>query len=147
MTRPQLLRASLVLAACGVLGLLLLTHIPFCPLAGVFGIPCPGCGLTRASLALLHGQLRQALHFHPLVPVLMPMFVWVLSRAAFSYVRGPRPDTGLQLRLSSRTATLLASTLLLATMGVWGARFCGYFGGPAAVTTFKSWLGAETRKP
>ncbi len=41
-----------------------------CPLKWATGIPCAGCGMTRAVLALLRGDLRSALYFHPLVFVL-----------------------------------------------------------------------------
>ena len=37
-----------------------------CPFKAVTGVPCPGCGLTRAALALVHGQVRTALWINPL---------------------------------------------------------------------------------
>ena len=33
--------------------------------------------------------------------------------------------------------------LLALTLGVWGARFFGYFGGPAPVETFRAWADAH----
>jgi hypothetical protein len=112
-------------------------------MAGVLGIPCPGCGLTRATLALARGDLRGALALHPLAPLIAPLFIAAIARAALGYVRGPRPSaTSSASRkpwLASRTVTVLALLLLLATLGVWGARFLGYFGGPAPVTTFQAW--------
>jgi len=33
---------------------------------GIFGIPCPGCGLTRAWLSFFHGDFLKALRWHPL---------------------------------------------------------------------------------
>jgi hypothetical protein len=38
----------------------------FCPFKVATGLPCPGCGLTRSSVALLHGDLGTSLYFHPL---------------------------------------------------------------------------------
>src|SRR3978361_1236161 len=114
-------------------------RMPFCPLAGVLGIPCPGCGLTRATLALLHGDVRGAFHLHPMVFVLTPVFACTAGAAAFGYVRGPRANAEPKQWISSRGATLLASALFVATIGVWVVRFFGYLGGPAPVTTFAEW--------
>lgn len=38
-----------------------------CPLRRIFGIPCAGCGMTRAVIALFHGDFSLAWHYHPLV--------------------------------------------------------------------------------
>ena len=127
-----------MLALGGFATLILLAQLPFCPMAGVLGIPCPGCGLTRATLALMHGDVRGALRLHPLVFVLTPLFAWTVMAAAIGYVRGPRAGQP-NLWLSSRTVTWLGSALLIATLGVWGLRFCGYFGGPVPVVTFRQW--------
>ena len=133
-----------MLALGGLLTLILLSQLPFCPMAGVLGIPCPGCGLTRATLALLRGDVRGAFRLHPLVFVLTPLFVWSVSAAALGYVRGPHAHSKPKLWFSSRAATLLASTLLVATLGVWGVRFFGYLGGPVPVVTFRHW--AESKR-
>jgi len=37
-----------------------------CPIKLVSGFPCPGCGMTRAHLALLDFNLSQAFYYHPL---------------------------------------------------------------------------------
>lgn len=37
-----------------------------CPLRAVTGIPCPGCGMTRAYLSLLRGDWQAAWQYHPL---------------------------------------------------------------------------------
>lgn len=38
-----------------------------CFIRAAFGIPCPGCGSTRAIGALCHGDIKKALEFHPLI--------------------------------------------------------------------------------
>jgi hypothetical protein len=40
-----------------------------CLLRGLVGIPCPSCGLTRAFCALSHFELREALRYHALSPI------------------------------------------------------------------------------
>ena len=45
------------------------TMIPWggqCGFRYVLGADCPGCGMTRAMAALLHGDLRASLRWHPL---------------------------------------------------------------------------------
>ncbi|MFD0894123.1 DUF2752 domain-containing protein [Luteolibacter ambystomatis] len=40
-----------------------------CPFKSVTGHACPGCGLTRATLAMLRGDWAAMVKFHPLAPV------------------------------------------------------------------------------
>jgi hypothetical protein len=42
-----------------------------CPLFHTFGIPCPGCGMTRATLFLVHGDWKQALTMHAYAPIIL----------------------------------------------------------------------------
>jgi len=42
-----------------------------CAFRRVTGIPCPGCGMTRAMVALARGELVAALHLHPFAPLLL----------------------------------------------------------------------------
>lgn len=61
---------------------------PFhCFLNHTFGIRCAFCGMTRSFTSLAHGQLNQAINFHPLGPVLfaltafqIPYRLWALKR-------------------------------------------------------------------
>lgn len=46
-----------------------LLHIP-CPFRFFTGIPCPGCGMTRAYITLLEGDVMGAFAFHPLWPLI-----------------------------------------------------------------------------
>ena len=46
-----------------------------CPFKALFGIPCPGCGLTRATDFLLHGQISNAMQMHAFAPLFLGAFV------------------------------------------------------------------------
>lgn len=39
----------------------------FCPLNDGLGIPCPGCGFTSGTIALIKGRYTDAFYHHPLV--------------------------------------------------------------------------------
>jgi hypothetical protein len=105
--------------------------VPLCPFAILTRHPCPGCGLTRGTLALVHGHLGDALRFHPLVPVVTPLVALVFGWNAFSYVRHGRWTAveGLQGRWITRAAAILGAVML----AVWVARFLGALGGPVVV--------------
>lgn len=55
------------------------THIPLCPLHAMTGLNCPLCGATRATYALLHGDLVTALHDNALYLAAIPflLFAWL----------------------------------------------------------------------
>lgn len=38
-----------------------------CPFVMITGLPCPGCGLSRAGFSLLRGEFSAAWHFHPFI--------------------------------------------------------------------------------
>lgn len=46
-----------------------------CAFAQTTGLPCPGCGGTRAVILLFHGKLWLSLYFHPAVPAFVVMYV------------------------------------------------------------------------
>ena len=64
----------LVLTAEGSLYLVTGTN---CPIKALFGLPCPGCGMTRAVLSLLRGDVAGAFWMHPLV-FLLPVALLLL---------------------------------------------------------------------
>lgn len=46
-----------------------------CSFAQTTGLPCPGCGGTRAVILLFHGKLWLSLYFHPAVIAFVLMYV------------------------------------------------------------------------
>jgi hypothetical protein len=77
-------REIAILHILGVLLLLLaltLLIIYGCPFYELFGIPCPCCGVTRAWLAFLRGDITLAFQYHALFLVIPPMGILYLSNA------------------------------------------------------------------
>lgn len=73
-----------------------------CPVKSLTGIPCPGCGLSRAAVSLLRLDLTAAFRYHPMVFVLPPVVLLVLF--------GPNPLLGSKTR---------ERMLLWSVLGVW----------------------------
>src|ERR1041385_8266886 len=67
-------RLGLVICGAALLQLILaFLNYPSwpCPIFHTLGIPCPGCGMTRATLFLVRGEWKEALAMHAFAPVLL----------------------------------------------------------------------------
>ena len=53
-----------------------------CPIYRLTGIPCPGCGMTRALLRLLSLDFAGAWYYHPLVFVIPLAILYLIHRKA-----------------------------------------------------------------
>ena len=62
-----------------------------CPLPLTLGIPCPGCGLTRATSLLTHGHFMESLAFYPLLPPLLLYAAFLCAYKIIEHVRGTPP--------------------------------------------------------
>lgn len=49
----------------------------FCPMLLVTGIPCPGCGMSRALLLLLMGHPAESVRMHPLAPAALVLLIYI----------------------------------------------------------------------
>jgi hypothetical protein len=57
--------------------------IPLCWLHSTTGLPCPGCGMTRALTAFSHGDFTAALGLNPFVLLAWPTF-FILAAATLA---------------------------------------------------------------
>ena len=94
-------RWTLLLLAGGMLLLAALfqlpdaTHVSFlgwtlpeiCLWRRMFDMNCPGCGLTRACVAAVHGQPTLSFRFHPLGMPLVALAAGTASYQAFQLAR------------------------------------------------------------
>ena len=64
-----------------------------CPFRLVTGLPCPGCGMTRAWVFLAHGRLGEAVSANPFAFVTMPAALVIVLLVVAAWVRRrPMPD-------------------------------------------------------
>ena len=57
-----------------------------CPMRLIFGIPCPGCGLTRSFCAIARGNLSAAFGYHALGPVLYLVLLIAVPLLAYQAI-------------------------------------------------------------
>lgn len=68
----------LLTALCaGILGICWALQVP-CLYKTFLHIPCPGCGMTRAWLSLLRGDIAGAFAFHPLFWSIPLLYAYML---------------------------------------------------------------------
>ena len=67
------------------------SRFPPCIFLSITGLFCPGCGITRALHALVHGDLARAFAMNPLALVVIPLIPLMLLHARGFQPRWLRP--------------------------------------------------------
>jgi hypothetical protein len=49
-----------------------------CPIKALLGIPCPGCGLSRAMALFIRGEWQEAMLMHAFAPIFLAGFALML---------------------------------------------------------------------
>lgn len=86
----------------------------FCPLLVVTGFPCPGCGLTRAGMYLLRGDIFKAAALNPSIFFVV---LFLLYCGYFRYVKGTKV----------RSFSLVLGVFVGMTLAVYAYRMHLYF--------------------
>ena len=105
----------LVMALCGCLLIAWAALALPCPIRFLTGIPCPGCGMSRAWLAVLQLDIAAAFSYHPMfwaVPVLALFILY---------------DCAVFRRM--RTNYLILGLLLLGVLVCYALRLPGFLDG------------------
>ena len=93
-----------------------------CPFKAVFGIPCPGCGLTEAIGELLHGRLLTSLRTHAFAPIFLAAFLLLLV----SVLLPEKPRGKLAAGMAAlETRTGITAWVLSMLMLYWFGRLFG----------------------
>lgn len=80
-----------------------------CPIRRLTGIPCPGCGMTRACLAAVRLDFAEAFRMHPLWFLIVPLLLLTVLHPG-------------QLFKSKRTENLFWGALTVLVVGVYLVR-------------------------
>ena len=96
-----------------------------CPIRIISGVPCPGCGLSRATALFIQGQWQSAIEVHAFAPIIAVGFGFLVITAVM-----PR---SLQHRAARRVAawerrTAIVTLVVLAMFIYWGLRLSGVLG-------------------
>jgi Protein of unknown function (DUF2752) len=117
-----------------------LPALPRCTFHQLTGWHCPGCGMTRAAHAALHGEILQAFRFNPLGMLLLPLASAGLALEILSWVRG-RPQ-GFRLSVGSKGGWVILGLIL----AFWLLRF-PLLAPPPSQMGGLSFISANTRDP
>lgn len=79
-----------------LVGVLSYFSVP-CLFKTFFGIPCPGCGMTRAYLSLLHLDFAAAFSFHPMFWSVPILYLYILYDGRL--FKNKRLNTGVLLAI------------------------------------------------
>ena len=82
-----------------------------CIFKGVTDIPCPGCGMTRACLAILQGEFSTAWRYHPFSFLLIGLSILIVFQPEYTQ------ETWVAISLIKQK--IIVSTLILLCLSLW----------------------------
>jgi Protein of unknown function (DUF2752) len=89
-----------------------------CPMRYGLGLPCPGCGLSRAIKALFSGNVEQAIAIHAFAPIAL-----IVLALIFFTVLGARSQRNRIAQLVQKIEKVgISSILLVAFLLYWLVR-------------------------
>lgn len=115
-----------VCLVCGGTGLLLTWTGVHCPIRYLTGIPCPGCGMTRACLTLAFGpgglgdRLVRAFQYHPLVVVIPPLLLYAIF-GKWPLFGGKKQTIAVVCGVCALMLLVYVARLALGDRFLWGA--------------------------
>ena len=137
MTGSEKKKRILRIVVLHVVALAVLLLIWRCPFYLLFGVPCPGCGITRAYRALLSGNVAEAFALNPMFLPAGLAFWYVIHRRFLPKHPGPRVEIAVGIvililmlgvyvyRMISQTGPIVADIESGIIFRIWEAVFGG----------------------
>ena len=83
----------------------------FCLFRLMSGIPCPGCGLTRAAILLLKGHAAESFNMHPmLIPFLFILLIYFMEKY---YIDNEKPSKAKGLKVTYIYGCIVAIAMII----------------------------------
>lgn len=111
--------ASAVFAVSAIWSPSELPGFVLCPFRALTGLPCPGCGMTRAFCALGHGDLSAAFGYNALAPFVYAAALLLWAHALATVLRFESARAALERLKPTQRA---AGVLLALTLAWWVLR-------------------------
>jgi hypothetical protein len=110
----SMLLTGIVFIGANMLGL----RVWICVFRETTGLPCPGCGMTRAMSSLAKGNLASAMHYHLLSPII---FVGLLVMTIVTLLPQSKRQLILPLieKAEHRSGFTALSILAMLAYGIW----------------------------
>lgn len=89
---------------------------PGCLSRHLTGMACPFCGISHSLVALADGEVAASFAYHPLGPVIASLYLAFIVAVLATIRRRSGPV------IESRAFSILCSSLVVASLVVWGAR-------------------------
>lgn len=85
-----------------------------CYFTQLTGLPCPGCGMTRAASAWMRGDISAALRLHPFSPLLIIIGILISAGALLPTLRAAAlADQVTHIEQKSRSTAIVIGLLTL----------------------------------
>ncbi len=65
-------------------------HMIQCPVKQTTGLNCPGCGMQRAIVELLKGNIIESIYSYPALIPLISMFTYLILHIIFNFKNGAK---------------------------------------------------------
>lgn len=93
--------------------------MPGCLFHKVTGLHCPGCGMTRATVAAARGDLAAAFRYNPVGMVVFPLAVVALGVELLGWVWGRRIGWHPRPRLAWTLVAVIVAFWILRNLPWW----------------------------
>ena len=84
------IRRCLIVLSIGIAYALIYHFTGFglkCPIKTLTGFSCPGCGVTRMSVAILKLDFVSAFHYNPVLLCLLPVIIVIKAERSYRFIK------------------------------------------------------------